>query len=99
MQAISTPRKPKSMPTESERELGIHSDDMIIGHSAGPGTPRLVQVGLRGTSLAVFSEAEMITSATKKLVSKAEMIISALETSISVPEVIVSRTDIMASCI
>src|SRR5436309_12227497 len=50
-----------------------------------------------GTAPAVFSAAEMINSAAKKLVGKAETIVSATEKSISVAEMTVSTTDIVAS--
>ena len=45
-----------------------------------------------------FLEAEMITSAAKKLVGKAEMTVSPLGKSVCVVEIVVSTMDIIASC-
>ena len=46
-----------------------------------------------------FLEAEMITSAAKKLMGKAEMTVSPLGKSVCVVEIFVSAMDIIASCI
>jgi len=46
-----------------------------------------------------FLEAQMITSAPKKLVGKAEMTVSPLAKSVCVAEIVVSTIDIIASCI
>ena len=59
--------------------------------------PSLSSERTGGTASAVFSAAEIIISAAKKLVGKAVMTVSPLGKSVCVVEIVVSTMDIIAS--